>query len=212
MDRARQAEFLKAVAAGPLEDHLVAVAAGRLIDDAGDAEPVDRDEAVDVGVIAEQRLHAPEIAELLLADGADEHHVADGAMLVGIHRLDQRQQRGEPARIVADAGREMAPSFSFTVTSVPSGNTVSRCAETTSFGLPPPLPLRKRDHIAFGVDRGVLEAELLHPLQVIFGPDLFLERRRRNFGDALLLGKAASSSALMSSSVLTTLGLARMAW
>jgi hypothetical protein len=39
-------------------------------------------------------------------------------------------------------GARMTPSFSLTLTSVPSGNTVSRCAETTSFGLPPPLPLR----------------------------------------------------------------------
>jgi hypothetical protein len=40
-------------------------------------------------------------------------------------------------------GARILPSFSFTVTSVPSGNTVSRCADTTSFGRPPPLPLRK---------------------------------------------------------------------
>ena len=50
-------------------------------------------------------------------------------------------------------------------------------------------PLAQRDHIAFAVDGSVLEAELLHPLLIIFGADLFLERRRRNFGDALLLGK-----------------------
>ena len=85
-------------------------------------------------------------------------------------------------------GARMTPSFSFTVTSVPSGNTVSRCADTTSFG-PPPLPLRKRDHIALGVDRGVLEAEFDKAFQVIFRPDLLLVGRRRNFGDALLLGK-----------------------
>ena len=111
VDRARQAEFLERVAAGALEDHLVAMAAGRLVDDAADAEPVDRDEAVDVAVVAKQRLHAAQIAEFLLADGADEHHVADGHELVFVHRLDQRQQRGQPARIVADAGRRERRPF-----------------------------------------------------------------------------------------------------
>ena len=83
---------------GPCEDHLVAMAAGRLVDDAADAEPVDRDEAVDVLVVAEQRLDAAEIAEFFLADGADNKHVADGGNAVLVHRLDQRQQRGEAAR------------------------------------------------------------------------------------------------------------------
>ena len=50
-------------------------------------------------------------------------------------------------------------------------------------------PLAQRDHIALAVDRSVLEAEFLHPLLIIFGADLFLERRRRNFRDALLFGE-----------------------
>ena len=134
MDRARQAELLEGVAARPLEDHLVTMAAGGLVDDAVDLEPVDGDEAVDVGVIAEQRLHAAEIAELLLADVADEHDIADGREAVGVHRLDDRKQRDQSAGVVADAGATTVPSFSLTVTSMPSGNTVSRWAATTSFG------------------------------------------------------------------------------
>ena len=51
-------------------------------------------------------------------------------------------------------------------------------------------PLAQRDHIAFAVDQRVLEAEFLHPLLIIFGTDFFLERRRRNFGDALLFRKS----------------------
>jgi hypothetical protein len=49
--------------------------------------------------------------------------------------------------------------------------------------------LAQRDHIAFGVDRGVLEAQLLHSLQVIFGADLLPVGRRCDFGDTLLFGK-----------------------
>src|SRR5206468_8833665 len=97
MDRARQSELLERVPAGALESKLVAMAAGRLVDDAGNPEPVDRDESVDIGMIAEQRLHAAEIAELLLADRADEHDVADGRYLVFVHRLDQRQHRRKAA-------------------------------------------------------------------------------------------------------------------
>ena len=81
---ARQAEFLKAVAARSAEDHLVAKASGRAIDHAGDAEAVDRDEPVDVAVVAEQRLDPAQIAELLLAHGADQHHVAGGGDRIGI--------------------------------------------------------------------------------------------------------------------------------
>ncbi len=53
--------------AGPPEGEFIAVAAGPLIDDAGDAEPVDRDETVDIGVVAEQRLDATQVAKPFLA-------------------------------------------------------------------------------------------------------------------------------------------------
>ena len=49
--------------------------------------------------------------------------------------------------------------------------------------------LAQRDNIAFAVDRGFLEAELLHALQKIFGPDFFFIGRRRNLGDPFLFGK-----------------------
>ncbi len=189
MDRARQSELLERVAAGALENHLVAMASGRLVDDAGDAEPVDRDEAVDIGVVAEQRLDAPEIAEFFLADGADEQDVADGRDVVGIDGFDQRQQRGEAAGVIADTRRQHDAVL------LPHGN-------IRAFGeygvemrrhhqLRPAAAaaLAQTDHIAFGVDRCILEAQLVKPLQIIFGPDFFLVRRRRDFGDALLLGE-----------------------
>src|SRR5262249_27177614 len=51
--------------------------------------------------------------------------------------------------------------------------------------------LAERDHVALGVDRSVLETELLKSLQVVIGPHLFLEGRRRNFRDPLLLLEGA---------------------
>src|SRR5215218_1833418 len=50
--RARQSKFLKAVPTRTSEDHLVAMASGRLVDHAGDAKTIDGDEAVDIAVIA----------------------------------------------------------------------------------------------------------------------------------------------------------------
>src|SRR5262245_10624933 len=102
MDGAGQAELLEGMAARPLEDHLVAMAAGGLVDDAADAEPVDGDESVDIPVIPEKRLDAAEIAELFLADGADDQEIADRRNAVLVDRLEQRQQRGKPAGVVAD--------------------------------------------------------------------------------------------------------------
>ena len=51
------------------------MAAGRLVDDARNPEPVDRDEAVDIGVIAEQRLHAAQVAEAFFPESATAGHV-----------------------------------------------------------------------------------------------------------------------------------------
>jgi hypothetical protein len=56
---ARQSEFLKAMPTRTSEDHLVPMASGRLVDHAGDAETIDGDEAVDIAVVAKQRLDAP---------------------------------------------------------------------------------------------------------------------------------------------------------
>ena len=84
VNRARQSELLEGVGVGTPEDHLEAVASRRLIDDAADTQSVDRDEAVNVGVIAEQRLDAAEVAEFFLADRADEHQVAHRRDLVRI--------------------------------------------------------------------------------------------------------------------------------
>src|SRR5262249_14243319 len=77
VDSAGQAELLEGMATGTLEDHLVTMAAGGLVDDAGDAKPVYRNKSVNVLVIPEQRLDAAEIAELFLADGADDQEIAN---------------------------------------------------------------------------------------------------------------------------------------
>src|SRR5437879_3665763 len=82
MNRARQSEFLKTMTAGAFKSEQVAMASGALVDHAGDTETIDRYEAINIGVVPEQRLDAPEIAELLLADRADEHQVPNRSDLI----------------------------------------------------------------------------------------------------------------------------------
>jgi len=55
VNRARLAEIIEAVPARAFEADLGAPAAAGLIDDAVNAHLVDRDETIDVGVVAEQR-------------------------------------------------------------------------------------------------------------------------------------------------------------
>jgi hypothetical protein len=146
------------MAARPLEDHLIAVASGRLIDNAGDAEAVDRNKTVDVGVVAEQSFDAAQIAEFFLADGADEQHVTNGFEFVRVHRLDQRQHRRQPARVVADAGRQNNAVL-FLHGDVGAfrkyGVEMRRDHELG----PAAAALAQADHIAFRIDRRVLEAQ-----------------------------------------------------
>ena len=81
------------------------MAADRKIRDPVGDGSVDRYEAVDVLVIAEQRFHAAQIAQPLFPDRGDEQDVADGLDAGGVERAHHRQQFGEPAGVVADAGR-----------------------------------------------------------------------------------------------------------
>jgi hypothetical protein len=192
MDRARQAELLEAVTAGPLEGHFVAVASGRLIDDLGNAETVDRNESVDVGVIAEQGPDAPEIAEFFLADGADEHHVADGCDGVFVQRLDHREQRGQTAGIIADSGRKNGAVLFLHGHVGPFGEDGVEMGRDHELRPAVAAAFAQRDHIALGIDRGVLEAELDEALEKIFGPLPLLVGRRGNFRDAFLFGKGVS--------------------
>src|SRR5579862_8393899 len=91
--------------AGPFELDAVAMAAGSQISYAVRLGAVDRNEAVDGLVVAEQRLDAAQIAQPFLADIADEHDVADSLDAGRVEGAYDRQQIGESARIVADARR-----------------------------------------------------------------------------------------------------------
>jgi hypothetical protein len=52
-------------------------------------------------------------------------------------------------------------------------------------------PPANRHDVAFTVDGGIREAELVKPFQIILGAQLLLERRRRHLGNADLLAQSA---------------------
>jgi hypothetical protein len=52
---------------------------------------------------AARRCAAP--LRIIWPPASPKHHVAHGRDAVRVHRLDQRQHRGEPARIIADVRR-----------------------------------------------------------------------------------------------------------
>ena len=106
VDRARLAEIIEAVAARAFEGDLITPAAAGLIDNPVNAHLVDRDEAVDVRVVAEQRLDAAQVAEPFLADVADEHDVADGRKFRAVQApRSSGEQHGKAAAVVTDARR-----------------------------------------------------------------------------------------------------------
>src|SRR5215208_3387130 len=141
-------------------------------------------------MITEKRLNAPQIAELLFAYRSDEHDVAERLDIASVKNPNQRQQGRKTAGVVADTGREIGTVLllhsyvgAFGKHSVemsgddelwPSLRSLSRC-----------------NHVAFAINRGVLEPEFAHASQEIFGANRLLVWRSRDLSDALLLLEGA---------------------
>ena len=70
-------ELLEAMPAWTFKGHLIAVAPGRLIDDAANAQAINGDEPINVGVVPKEGSHTPQVSEFLFAHGSDEHDIAD---------------------------------------------------------------------------------------------------------------------------------------
>ena len=99
-------------------------------------DAVNRHEPVDLSFqrVGEQRLDAAQVPESLFTDGADECDRARRPNIRRVERARDREDDGQAAAVVADARTlEDAPSR-VTLTSVPSGKTVSRCALNTRWG------------------------------------------------------------------------------
>ena len=192
--RAGQAKSGKAVSARSLETHHEAMAAGGGVDDASQAHAVERDETVDILVVAEQRFHAAQIAQFFFAHGADKHDVAHGAHARLVEVLQRGQQCRQSRSIIADARRVVAAVFfaHFDVGAFGKHRVqMRRHHELRSFA----VAAAYADDIAFLVDVGIGKPGFLHFFQVILGARFFLERRRGNFNDAYLFLEHAHAAA-----------------
>ena len=100
-----QAECAVGVAADAVEVDLVGLEAGCLIGDVGNVAAVDGDRCRDVlKIIVEEVLHAAERAHALFACCADEDDVARVLDTRRVAGADHREDHGQGACVVADAG------------------------------------------------------------------------------------------------------------
>jgi hypothetical protein len=184
LDGIGHAEGAVAVAAGPFERDLVAVAADA---DVGDAEAgaIHRDELVDLSfeAVEEEALHAAQVAQAFLADIGDEGDGAGGFHVALVEGADDGEHDGQAAAIVADAGAFEDRPARVTLTSVPSGKDGVEVGGEYQVG-PRGLAGSDADHVAGRVHAHVAQAEFLEQAlsTPVRGP--FLERRRGNLAEA----------------------------
>ena len=130
------------MAAGTFERDAVPLAADAAVGDAVRLVAVDHQHLADtilVLALVQQKLDPAEIPLAFLADVADEQHVVLGAELPRVEGADKASSSASPRVSSPTPGAESRVPSRLTFTSVPSGNTVSRCADTTSRpGEPPP--------------------------------------------------------------------------
>ncbi len=94
------------MAAGTGEGDAVAIAADANVGDASGFARFDRDEIVDAAFEcgAEELFHAAKVAGTLFADVGDEGDGASSGEVGVVHGVDDGEQSGESAAVVADAG------------------------------------------------------------------------------------------------------------
>ena len=181
------AERAVAVPARPLERDAIAQAADRDVRDA-EAGAVDRDEAIDLPLHAfvEEILHAAQIAEAFFADRADKRDRARRLDLRLVHRAHDREQHGETAAVVADAGTAQDVAFALDLDVGAFGkHGVEVRGEHEARPRLRAGPIA--EHVAFLVDAHVLQAELAEHLRVDLGALRFLERRRLDLAQPNLI-------------------------
>jgi hypothetical protein len=142
------------------------------------------DHAVDVEVVAKDRLDAAQVAQFFLAHVAHEQQVAHGLHLVVVEHLEPRQQHRQAARVVGDARRvELAVALLHLHVGA-GGEHGVQVGRDEQLG-PVARALAQADHVAFGIDLRVGQAQRLHAREEGFGALLFLEGRRLDLGEHL---------------------------
>ena len=142
VDRIRHAERAVAVTARALVRDLVAIAADRAARDA-ESRAVDRDEVVDLALelVREEVPRAAQVAGPFLADVGDEVDRAVRLELAFSNARATASTTASPRQSSPMPGRRDVSPCRLTLTSVPSGNTVSRWPSISTVG-PSPVPRR----------------------------------------------------------------------
>ena len=184
------AEGLEAVAARAVERHLVAVAAGaeQVIDAIGAGSRPTMPSMP--GSVLEDALHAAQVAELFLADVADEQEVAGRLDLVVVQHLDPGQQHRQPARVVGDAGRiELAVAL--LDLDVGAGREHGVEVRRDDEQRPAALPLRRPTTLPSPSIAASARPSAWKRCSIRLGARLLLERRRLDLGQLPVLGQRA---------------------
>ena len=167
------------MSARPLERHPIAVAAETAVDDAAGAAAVHGDPRIDARpAVAEQVLHTAEVAQPLLAHGADEQEIGRGADFGGAHGPQHRQDHHQPTRVVADARREERVTADSHRDVGALGKHGVQMRVHGHRALAPAAP--KCQHVAHLVDPHRVGAGLTHHLGELGGAHFLHERRCGN--------------------------------
>ena len=104
LDGIRNAEGTVAVTAGTGEGHAVSVAADSDVGDASGFAGFDGDEFIDIAFECgpEEFFHAAKVAGTLFADVGDEGDGASGGEVHVVHGVDDREESGEAAAVIAN--------------------------------------------------------------------------------------------------------------
>jgi hypothetical protein len=173
------------MAAGPLEGDAIALGANAADGDVVHVGAVHGDEGADpvlVRTLLEQVPHTAQVARTFLADIGDEQQIGAGTHTGGVHGAQPREQHGEGAGVVADAGcvepRSLAPDREVGAGGeygVEMGSDADQWAVAHSGA--------HTGDVAFGVDLQVLQAVRLGHRQKRAGAGFLLERRGGDLGE-----------------------------
>ncbi len=180
-----EAEGSVGVAAGAGEGDLVAKAADADGYDVGEVVAVDGDEAVDLAFEGgvEEGLGAAGIAEAFLADVGDKGDGAAGFEGGGLEGVDEGEEAGEAAAIVADAGRGVGGAGVFDVDVGAFGEDGVLVGGDDEVGVGLDAGAVAED-VAGGVDADVFEAGGGEEALELEAAGLLVEGRRGNLGEA----------------------------
>ena len=173
------------MAAGSDEMKLEAPATGAAVGDSPEPHAIDGDKAINLGMVSEYSLYAPQVTAAFLADVTGKDNVANGIYSAFIDHVDNRKQCRQAAGIVSDAGGVVA-----TRSQLNAGiylfrkNGVQVCGDKKRWAITGSLA--NADGVSFRINVRITQTTGAHLLKKVGCAARFLKGRRGNLGDAEL--------------------------